>query len=214
MSLLLLFGGSATTITGTLAKTNGNDTSVATGTVASNGSVARTNANDTGVATGVVAAAGVLARTNGNDTLAATGSASSAVVGTLTRVNGNDSATGVGAVSGIISGSAGFAKAQAVAARADARTQACIAQATMVTAAPEPSAQVAVAFAALFAWRAVATFNAPSIAVQLRAAAITQTTQTITSKGATTAPAARATMVAASSASGSAAPVPSATMKG
>ncbi len=61
------------TISGTVAKTNNNDTSAASGTTTVTGTIAKTNANDTCVASGTQAISGTLATTNANDTCYATG---------------------------------------------------------------------------------------------------------------------------------------------
>ena len=85
-----------TTVVGSLARTNANDTSSASGTTTVTGSLASTNAADTSAAAGSTTVTGSLARTNANDTLAASGTAG-AVTGTLAYTNANDtlSASGV-----------------------------------------------------------------------------------------------------------------------
>lgn len=84
-----------TTVVGTLAKTNANDTSAAAGTTTVLGTLARTNANDTSAASGATTVVGTLATTNANDTLAASGSAG-AVSGTLATTNANDTSSAAG----------------------------------------------------------------------------------------------------------------------
>lgn len=74
--------------TGTLARTNANDTSAASGTTTILSSLSRTNANDTSAASGTTTVLGTLARTNANDTSTATGTTT--VVGTIARTNTND----------------------------------------------------------------------------------------------------------------------------
>jgi hypothetical protein len=81
-----------TTIVGTLARTNANDTSTASGTTTVVGSLARTNANDASAASGTTTVAGTLARSNANDTSAASGVAG-AITGTVNATNADDTAT-------------------------------------------------------------------------------------------------------------------------
>ena len=85
-----------TTPTGTLARTNANDTSAASATPVSPSSLARTNANDTLAASGNTWPSSTLARTNANDTLAASGSVGSAADGSLARTNANDTSSAAG----------------------------------------------------------------------------------------------------------------------
>ena len=63
-------GSSGTAVFGTLARTNTDDTTAATGTTTILGSLARTNANDVMVVAGTTTLLGILARTNRNDTSA------------------------------------------------------------------------------------------------------------------------------------------------
>jgi hypothetical protein len=60
-------------VTGTIAVTEANDTSSATGTVTVTGTIAVTEANDTSSATGTVTVTGTIAATEANDTSNATG---------------------------------------------------------------------------------------------------------------------------------------------
>jgi hypothetical protein len=60
-------------VTGTIAVTEANDTSNATGTVTVTGTIAVTEANDTSSATGTVTVTGTIAVTEANDTSNATG---------------------------------------------------------------------------------------------------------------------------------------------
>lgn len=85
-----------TTVVGTLAKTNANDTSAASGTTTVRGTLARTNANDTSAAAGTTTVLGTLARTNANDTLSASGSVGSSISGTLATTNANDTLAAAG----------------------------------------------------------------------------------------------------------------------
>lgn len=78
----------SSTPTGTLARTNANDTLAATAIAVPNGILARTNANDTSSAAGTTTILSTLARTNFNDTSAA--SATPVSPGSLTRTNAND----------------------------------------------------------------------------------------------------------------------------
>lgn len=89
-------------VTGTLAATNANDTSAASGTPTVNGSAAPTNANDTLSAAGTTTVIGSLAKTNGNDTSAASGTPT--VNGSAAPTNGNDtlSAAGTTTVAGTL----------------------------------------------------------------------------------------------------------------
>lgn len=92
-----------TTVRGTLARTNANDTAAASGSTTVVGSLDRTNANDTAAASGAVGSSGVsgsLAATNANDTSAATGTTT--IVGTLAKTNNNDTSTASG--SPVVSG--------------------------------------------------------------------------------------------------------------
>lgn len=74
--------------TGTLARTNANDTSSAAGTTTIVSTVARTNANDTSSAQGTTTILSTLARTNANDTLSS--AATPVSPGSLARTNAND----------------------------------------------------------------------------------------------------------------------------
>lgn len=80
--------------TGTVAYTNANDTSAASGTTTVTGSVAKSNANDTSAASGTTTVTGTLARTNANDTVAASGTTT--IVGTVSKTNANDTSTANG----------------------------------------------------------------------------------------------------------------------
>ena len=96
----------ASAVTGSLARTNANDTSVGTGeqTQPVSGTLATTNANDSVAASGLETATGTLATTNANDTSAATGSQSNDITGTLATTNANDTlaATGLKSLSGTL----------------------------------------------------------------------------------------------------------------
>lgn len=80
-------GGGAT---GTVAYTNINDVSAATGTTTVTGSSATTNANDTSAAQGATTVTGSSATTNANDISSASGSVGAAVVGTVAYTNVDD----------------------------------------------------------------------------------------------------------------------------
>jgi hypothetical protein len=91
-------------VTGTLAVTNANDTSAASGTTTIVGTLARTNANDAVSASGTTTVVGTLARTNANDSVAASGSVGGAVTGTVAYTNANDTsaASGTTTVTGTV----------------------------------------------------------------------------------------------------------------
>lgn len=90
--------------TGTLATTNANDTSTASGTTSVIGALAKTNGNDTSAASGTTTVTGTLARTNADDTSSASGSVGSNITGTVSYTNGNDtsSASGTTTVIGVL----------------------------------------------------------------------------------------------------------------
>lgn len=94
-----------TTVVGTLSTTNANDSCAASGSVGGgvSGSVAYTNANDTSAASGTTTVVGTLARTNANDTAAASGFAG-IVSGTVAYTNANDTAQASGTAAGSESG--------------------------------------------------------------------------------------------------------------
>ena len=85
-----LSASGTTTVTGTLSRTNVNDTSNAGGSPVVSGTLAKTNQNDTSSAQGTTTIVGSLAKTNNDDTLSASGAVGSAVVGTLSVGNQND----------------------------------------------------------------------------------------------------------------------------
>lgn len=91
-----LAASGTTTVTGSLAKTNANDTSAASGTTTVKGTLARTNANDTISAAGTTTVTGSLAKTNANDTCNSSGSVGSSVSGSLAYTNNNDTVSAVG----------------------------------------------------------------------------------------------------------------------
>ena len=91
-----------TTVTGSVAKSNANDTSAASGTTTITGALARTNVNDTSAASGTTTVIGTLAKTNANDTSAASGTTT--VVGTLATTNANDTVSASGAVGNNVTG--------------------------------------------------------------------------------------------------------------
>jgi hypothetical protein len=89
-------------VTGTINKTNANDTMAAAGTTTIIGSIAKTNANDTMVASGSPTIVGTLAKTNNNDMMAASGSPT--IQGSIAKTNNNDTmvASGFLSVTGTI----------------------------------------------------------------------------------------------------------------
>lgn len=99
-----------TTVLGTLARTNANDTSAASGSTTVVGSLAKTSADDTLAASGSVGggASGTLATTNANDTLSASGTTT--VVGTLAKMNANDAVSAAG-FAGLVSGTVSYTNA-------------------------------------------------------------------------------------------------------
>ena len=94
----------ATTVTGSVAKSNANDTSVASGTTTILGTSATTNATDTSSASGTTTVTGTLATTNANDTVSASGAVGNNVTGTSSTTNANDtsSASGTTTVKGTV----------------------------------------------------------------------------------------------------------------
>jgi hypothetical protein len=93
-------------VTGTLARTNANDTSAASGTTTVLGTLAKTNANDTSAASGTTTVLGTLAKTNANDTSAASGTVGSGgSTGTVAYTNANDTvvASGKTTILGVLS---------------------------------------------------------------------------------------------------------------
>lgn len=91
-------------VTGTLATTNADDTSAASGTTTVIGTSAPTNANDTSAASGTTTIVGTLAATNADDTAAASGSVGGDVTGTVAYTNADDTsaATGTTTVTGTV----------------------------------------------------------------------------------------------------------------
>ena len=92
----------STGITGTLAKTNANDTAVVSGTTTVLGTLARTNVNDGRAISGTTTILATLARTNGDDTAAISG----VVVpsGTISKTEVGDSMAASGSVGAAVSG--------------------------------------------------------------------------------------------------------------
>lgn len=83
-------------VSGTLAKTNTNDTAAITGTTTVLGTLARTNANDGRTISGTTTIVGSVTRTNGNDTASIAGSVGSPVAGTLAKTDVADGMVGAG----------------------------------------------------------------------------------------------------------------------
>ena len=100
--------------TGTLATTNANDTSAASGTTTVTGSLANTNANDTSSASGTTTVTGSLAKTNSSDTASASGTTT--VIGTLAKTNANDACVASGEVGGESTGTVAYTNANDTAA--------------------------------------------------------------------------------------------------
>jgi hypothetical protein len=91
-------------VSGSVARTNANDTSAASGTTTIVGTLARSNGADTSAGSGTTTVVGTLARTNASDTSAASGSVGSPVSGTLATTNADDTsaATGTTTVTGTL----------------------------------------------------------------------------------------------------------------
>lgn len=85
-----------TTVVGTVARTNANDTSTASGTTTVVGTVSVANAADTSSASGTTTVTGTSATTNANDTSAASGSVGDTVTGTVATTNANDTSAASG----------------------------------------------------------------------------------------------------------------------
>lgn len=92
----------ASTVTGTFARTNSADTATAAGTSTVIGTVARTHSADTAAASGKSTIIGTLARTNANDTLVATGSPIASGASARTNANDTVAASGSSLVSGAL----------------------------------------------------------------------------------------------------------------
>jgi len=86
----------STGVSGTLAKTNTNDTSSAAATTTILSTLAKTNINDTSSALGTTTVIGSVAKTNVNDTSVGSGSVGSPVSGTLAKTNNNDTSVAQG----------------------------------------------------------------------------------------------------------------------
>ena len=95
-----------TTVTGTVAYTNINDTASASGTTTVTGSVAVTNANDTSAAAGTTTVTGSSATTNANDTVSASGSP--VIVGTSATTNADDAVSASGSVGSAVTGTVAY----------------------------------------------------------------------------------------------------------
>jgi hypothetical protein len=89
-------------VSGTIAVTLGNDTSVITGTTTVTGSIARTLANDTSAMTGTTTVVGSIARTLGNDTSAITGTTT--ITGSIAETLADDTIVASGSVGSAVSG--------------------------------------------------------------------------------------------------------------
>lgn len=85
-----------TTVVGTVARTNANDTSSASGTTTILGTSSVTNAADTSSASGTTTVTGTSATTNANDTSSASGSVGNNVTGTVATTNANDTSAASG----------------------------------------------------------------------------------------------------------------------
>lgn len=101
-------------VSGTLATTNANDTSAASGTTTVTGASSTTNSNDTSSATGTTTVTGTLATTNADDTSAASGTVGGGVSGTLATTNANDTSAATGTT--IVTGAVAYSNANDTAA--------------------------------------------------------------------------------------------------
>lgn len=91
-----------TTVVGTVARTNANDTSTASGTTTVVGTVSVANAADTSSASGTTTVTGTSATTNANDTSSASGTTT--VTGTSATTNANDTSSASGSVGDNVTG--------------------------------------------------------------------------------------------------------------
>lgn len=82
--------------TGTLFKTNSNDTVTSLGTTTVVATLSKTNLNDTSTANGTTTITGTFSKTNSGDTVTASGAVGTAVTGTLSRTNNNDTVVSSG----------------------------------------------------------------------------------------------------------------------
>lgn len=101
-ALVVLRPTSAGGSTGTVNRTNSNDTLSASGTTTVRGTIARTNTNDSISSAGTTTVIGTVSRTNTNDSISAQGSTT--VRGTLAVTNQNDTASVSGSVGSPVSG--------------------------------------------------------------------------------------------------------------
>jgi hypothetical protein len=85
---LVITGAGIDTVTGTIARTDANDTSAITGTESMSGTIAVTDANDTSAFTGTLSMSGTIAVTDANDTSAIT--ATESIPGTIAVTDAND----------------------------------------------------------------------------------------------------------------------------
>jgi hypothetical protein len=92
---IFVSSGAGASNDGTLARTNANDTSAASGSQTNTGTLARTNANDTSAAAGSQTNTGTLARTNANDSVSAAGNLGT-FNGTVAYTNANDTSAASG----------------------------------------------------------------------------------------------------------------------
>jgi len=86
------------TTTGTVAKTEGADTLAASGKITITGSISQTEGGDTSAASGGVQIAGTASVTEGSDTLAGVGAVGQVVIGTIASTEGADTSAASGVV--------------------------------------------------------------------------------------------------------------------
>lgn len=93
-------------ITGSVAYTNADDTSSASGSTTIVGTVSVTNADDTSSASGSTTITGTVSYTNLDDTSSASGSTT--IIGTVSVTNADDTSTASGTVGGGVSGTVAY----------------------------------------------------------------------------------------------------------
>lgn len=93
-------------VTGTVAYTNANDTSSASGTTTIVGTVSVTNANDTSSASGSTTITGTISYTNLDDTSSASGSTT--IIGTVSFTNADDTSSATGTVGSDVTGTVAY----------------------------------------------------------------------------------------------------------
>lgn len=98
VTLEVFYTESSGGVTGTVAVTEANDTSSASGAVTATGSISVTESNDTCAASGTVLVTGSLSTTEADDTCSAAGIVSSGIDGNVTATEANDTCSASGTV--------------------------------------------------------------------------------------------------------------------